>query len=322
MLPPKPNRRTIIDRSPFSQPYGGPGCPVIAYGEFMDQRIYAHRGSSEQYAENTRAAYLQAIADGADGIECDVHLTKDRRLVCFHDFTLDRTSNGTGNVSDYTLDELLQLDVSSWKGVPIPPEYGGTADQLVTLDDLVELMRGAGRPLGLAVELKHPSPYGQELEDELLKYLMAEGWDPDTSRLDNIQMSFMSFHPDAVKYLADNMPGENLCQLLDDIDAEELKASLMMGELTVGAVAGLLRRALSEGEGLIEDHRVGLAGPGVDYVRSHLPLVRRWLDAGMQFRVWTVDDPQDVKLCRDLGFGEITTNRPAEVRRQLEKARV
>ena len=160
------------------------------------------------------------------------------------------------------------------------------------------------------MELKHPSPYGQELEDELLKYLMAEGWDPDTSRLDNIQLSFMSFHPDAVKYLADNMPGEYLCQLLDDIDAEELKASLMMGELTVGAVAGLLRRALSEGEGLIEEHRVGLAGPGVDYVRSHLPLVRRWLDAGMQFRVWTVDDPQDVKLCRDLGFGEITTNRP------------
>lgn len=286
----------------------------------MHQRIYAHRGSSEQYAENTRAAYLQAIADGADGIECDLHLTKDRRLVCFHDFTLDRTSTGTGNVSDHTLDELLQLDVSSWKGTPIPAEYGGTADQLVTLDDLVDLMRGAGRPLGLAVELKHPSPYGQELEDEVLRYLMAEGWDPETSRLDNIQLSFMSFHPDAVKYLADHIPGQYLCQLLDDIDAEELKASLMMGELTVGAVAVLLRRALSEGEGLIESHRVGWAGPGIDYVRSHLPLIRRWLEAGTQFRVWTVDDPQDVELCRELGFGEITTNRPAAVRRQLQAA--
>jgi glycerophosphoryl diester phosphodiesterase len=286
----------------------------------MKHKIFAHRGSSAQYAENTRAAFLQAIADGADGVECDIHLTKDLKLVCFHDFTLDRTSTGTGDVADYTLEELLALDVSSWRGVAIPPEYGGIADQLVTVDDLLQLLRGAGRPIELAIELKHPSPFGRQLEDELLEYLMAEGWDPETSRVDNITITFMSFHPDAVRYLNDHVPADYLCQLLDDIEAEDLKDSVFLGPLAVGAVATLLRRVMHEGELLAAEHRVGIAGPGVDYVRAHQGRIRRWLQDGIRLRVWTVDSSADVELCRELGIQEITTNRPAEVRRQLERA--
>jgi glycerophosphoryl diester phosphodiesterase len=285
----------------------------------MKHKIFAHRGSSEQYAENTRAAYLQAIADGADGLECDIHLTADLKLICFHDFDLDRTSTGTGHVADHTLEELLRLDFSSWRGVTIPPEYGGVADQLLTLDALIDLMREAGRPLDLAIELKHPSPFGQTLEDELLKYLMAEGWDPETSTLGNLKISFMSFHPDAVKHLEDHVPTDHLCQLLDNIEAEEIKSSLFMGSLTVGAVVALLRRALSEGEALIEQRAVGMAGPGIDYIRSHQPLIERWLAAGLRFRVWTVNEPEDVRLCHELGIHEITTNRPVQVRQLLEQ---
>jgi len=286
----------------------------------MKHKIFAHRGSSAQYAENTRAAFLQAIADGADGIECDVHLTKDLKLVCFHDFTLDRTSTGTGDLADHTLEELLALDVSSWRGVAIPPEYGGVADQLVTVDDLLGLLRGAGRPLELAIELKHPSPFGRRLEDELLEYLMAEGWDPETSRVENVTISFMSFHPDAVRHLNDHVPAGHLCQLLDDIEAEDLKDTVFLGPLAVGAVATLLRRVMHEGELLAAEHRVGIAGPGIDYVRAHQERIRHWLQDGLRLRVWTVDSPADVELCRSLGIQEITTNRPAEVRRQLERA--
>ncbi|MFD1214126.1 glycerophosphodiester phosphodiesterase [Arthrobacter sp. GCM10027362] len=286
----------------------------------MKHKIFAHRGSSGQYAENTRAAFLQAIADGADGIECDVHLTKDLKLVCFHDFTLERTSTGSGDVADHTLEELLRLDVSSWRGVSIPPEFGGTADQLVTVDDLLQIMRGAGRPMELAIELKHPSPYGQQLEDELLEYLMAEGWDPETSTVDGIRISFMSFHPGAVEYLGSYVPADHLCQLLDDVDAEEIRDSLFLGSLAAGAVASLIRRALSEGERLIEHERVGMAGPGLDYIRSHRALIERWLARGVRLRAWTVDAPEDVELCRGLGIQEITTNRPAQVRRQLKQA--
>ena len=85
--------------------------------------VYAHRGSSEAFAEHTRAAYLQAIADGADGVECDVHLTRDQHAVLLHDATLDRTSDGTGQVADRTLEELRLLDFSSWKGARIPEAY-------------------------------------------------------------------------------------------------------------------------------------------------------------------------------------------------------
>lgn len=86
--------------------------------------VYAHRGASELFAEHTRAAYLQAIADGADGVECDVHLTEDGHVVLLHDDDLDRTSNGTGPVAEKTLAELRELDFHSWKGAVIPQEFG------------------------------------------------------------------------------------------------------------------------------------------------------------------------------------------------------
>ena len=72
--------------------------------ESVPQRplVFAHRGSSAAYAEHTRAAYLQALADGADGVECDVHLTRDQHVVLMHDANLDRTSDGTGPVAERT----------------------------------------------------------------------------------------------------------------------------------------------------------------------------------------------------------------------------
>ena len=140
--------------------------------------VYAHRGSSGAFAEHTRAAYLQAIADGADGVECDVHLTRDQHVVLLHDATLDRTSDGTGQVADRTLEELRPLDFSSWKGARIPEAYGAKSEQFLTLPELLDILRGAGRGIGLAIEFKHPSPYQLGLEDRVLEVLRDEGWNP------------------------------------------------------------------------------------------------------------------------------------------------
>ena len=107
--------------------------------------VYAHRGASADFAEHTRAAYLRALADGADGVECDVQLSRDQHVVLLHDANLDRTSDGTGPVAERTLKELRQLDFSSWKGVRIPEAYGPRSDQFLTLPDLLDLLRGAGR---------------------------------------------------------------------------------------------------------------------------------------------------------------------------------
>ena len=75
----------------------------------------AHRGFSGKYPENTMEAFEAAIrVEGCDGIENDVHLTKDDELVIIHDETIDRTChNGTGWIKDYTLEELRAFDVSA-----------------------------------------------------------------------------------------------------------------------------------------------------------------------------------------------------------------
>lgn len=69
-------------------------------------KVYAHRGASAYAPENTLPAFRLAEEQGADGIELDVHLSKDGELVVIHDEKLDRTTNGTGLVKDYTLAEL------------------------------------------------------------------------------------------------------------------------------------------------------------------------------------------------------------------------
>ncbi len=76
----------------------------------------AHRGASAYAPENTIAAFELALAQGADAIELDVHLSKDNQPVVIHDFTLERTTDGAGPVSDRTVRELKRLDAGGWHG--------------------------------------------------------------------------------------------------------------------------------------------------------------------------------------------------------------
>jgi len=271
--------------------------------ESVPQRplVFAHRGSSGAYAEHTRAAYLQALADGADGVECDVHLTRDQHLVLLHDANLDRTSDGTGPVAERTLRELHQLDFSSWKGVRIPEEYGARSEQLLTLPELLDILRGAGRPVKLAIELKHPSPYQLKLEDRVLEVLRSEGWDPQSSTVDNVAVTFMSFSPDSVRHLLQSVPPQYICQLVDDLTIHEIRGGLGLGLITGSAVANLMKATQLEGERILDDREVGMAGPGIDYVRERPATIRRWLDSGRRFRVWTVASHRSSRPCRASG---------------------
>jgi glycerophosphoryl diester phosphodiesterase len=80
--------------------------------------IYAHRGSSGTEPENTLRAFRQAIADGADGVEFDVHATRDGVPVVLHDRRLERTTNGHGDVDAHTLAELRTLDAGKGETIP------------------------------------------------------------------------------------------------------------------------------------------------------------------------------------------------------------
>ncbi|THG34295.1 glycerophosphodiester phosphodiesterase [Glaciibacter flavus] len=273
--------------------------------------VIAHRGASADEPEQTREAYAAAIAQGADGVECDVRLTADGVVVCLHDGTLDRTSTGTGAVHELTLDELRAFDYGA-RGRP------GT---LLTLEELLGLARGARRPLVLAIELKHPNPFGTAIEAAVLEVLDRAGWDARASRIENVRVSLMSFNPESIEVLATVVPAEHLMVLtgdlvLDDV-AGELPNELPAAERA--ALAAQLAEALRVGRSLVDAGAVGQVGPDIELVRADPELVRGWLGAGRTVRVWTVDDAADIELCVALGVSEITTDAPARARAALDE---
>lgn len=78
-------------------------------------QVVAHRGASASNAEHTLGAYVAALDEGADALECDVRLTADGHLVCVHDRDLRRTASHEGLVSTTELADLEDLDFAAWK---------------------------------------------------------------------------------------------------------------------------------------------------------------------------------------------------------------
>lgn len=110
--------------------------------------IQAHRGASKQAPENTMSAFIKAIELGADGIELDVRFTSDRKLVVIHDATVDRTSNGRGEVKNMTLNELLELDFGAWFASTYKNE------KIVTLNEVLEMICGHSWQGLINIEIK------------------------------------------------------------------------------------------------------------------------------------------------------------------------
>lgn len=121
------------------------------------QMIYAHRGASGYAPENSLRAFELAADMGADGVELDVQLTKDGKLVVFHDETLGRVTEGRGLLSEHTYEELLH--------VPLVHTSGGTnEDRIPLLSDVLALLYR--RDLRVNIELKNslnPYPGMEEL---------------------------------------------------------------------------------------------------------------------------------------------------------------
>ncbi len=269
-------------------------------------RVIAHRGAGRRWPEHTRAAYVQALADGADGLECDVRLTADGEVVCWHDATVDRTSNGSGPVHEHSLAQLRALDVLRGARPPSGPGWDGSP--VLTLAELAGLARDAGRPVGLAIELKHPAPYGWAAEDAVLEVLRDAGWQPGEDG--PLDVSLMSFHPGSLLHLHRSVPAEHLMPLIDLGDPAVLAQD-------VGGSAEQAAVLLAEAGALADAAAVGGVGPSVAFLRAHPERVAAWRAGGVLVRVWTVDDPADLALCRAARVEEVTTNVPDQVRAAL-----
>jgi glycerophosphoryl diester phosphodiesterase len=276
-----------VSNTPLTSPAQSPrpAQPLVLPNR-ADVRVVAHRGASGLLAEHTLAAYRLAIEQGADALECDVRLTADGQLVCIHDRTVDRTSNGRGVVSAMTLSQLSELDFGSWMTEGSGSEHGS----VLLLEQLLQLVADCGRRVELAIETKHPTRYAGRVEHKLLELLRrfdlltpASG-EPSPVRI----MSFSHLSLRRVRELAPEVPTVFLL--------ERMLPWLRDGRLPYGA---------------------RIAGPGIDLIRKHPGYVAALHRAGQRVHVWTVDEPEDVELCLRLGVETIITNHPRRVLRQL-----
>jgi glycerophosphoryl diester phosphodiesterase len=258
--------------------------------------VFAHRGSSHRHAEHTLDAYLLAIEEGADGLECDVRLTRDGHLVCLHDSRIDRTSDGRGRVSTQTLAELDRFDFTSWRAdLPDSPDEfilgryqvdDRWRAKVLTLDRLLGVVTDAGRPMRLLIETKHPVRYGSAVESALLSLLRRYNLDsPDPER--PVQVTVMSFSATAVRRVSLRAPGLPTVMLIDVWSVPS-----RMGWLPPGSTIG---------------------GPGVQLLRVSPEIVERLHRRGYPVYAWTVNEPDEVDLVVKLRVDGIISDRPAYV---------
>ena len=250
--------------------------------------IVAHRGSSYALAEHTLGAYLRAIDEGADALECDVRLTRDGHLVCVHDRTVDRTSSGHGVVSDFDLDDLRGFDFGSWHAPPdrYVEERDSTEAPVLTLDRLLGVVAETG--IRLLIETKHPTRYAGLVEQKLVGLLAEHGMQGAGS-----PVTVMSFATVALRRVRLLAAGLQTVQLYKRVPTLRRDGSLP-------AVADV-------------------SGPGIAVVRADPRYVRRVQALGRQVYVWTVDEPEDIDLVLSLGVDAVITNRPTDVLSRLDR---
>lgn len=164
-------------------------------------KILAHRGANHHAPQNTIPAFLKAIELGADGVENDVHLTKDGELVICHNYTIDETSNGTGDITAYTLDELKQFDFGAY----FSPAFEGT--RIPTLHEFLEI----AEPFSVInVEIKSPKSGEKDIvrktiacvkEHHLFDRLIISSFDPrllvEAKEIDPSTRTGLLYSPDS-----------------------------------------------------------------------------------------------------------------------------
>ena len=279
--------------------------------------VFAHRGASADLAEHTLDAYRQAIEDGADGVECDVRLTRDGHLVCVHDRTVNRTSDGSGVVSELDLPTLDAMDFSSWHGglpnsadqllsdspytAGVAPDRVERGGGVLRLPMLLQLVADAEREVKLLIETKHPTRYAGLVEKTLVEELRRFGWAGRSGPTESLRrppamdsrVVVMSFAPTALRRV----------RLL----APDIPTVLLLDRFLPQRRAGILPTG------------VPIAGPGLHLLKEEPNFVDRAHARGHLVYVWTVDEPRDVELVLDLGVDTIITDHPAEVRRLLDE---
>lgn len=175
--------------------------------------IYAHRGAAGTYPENTMISFEKGKEFGATGIELDVHLTKDNKLVVIHDETIDRTSNGKGWISSYTYDQLREFDVSyKWRGnIPIC--------HIPSLEEVFQWLN------------KNNMKVNIELKNNLLPYVSMEERVIQLIRLYELEKRVVlsSFNLESIKHCVSIAPDIETAMLLNHSISEPWNVAKRLG---------------------------------------------------------------------------------------------
>ena len=236
--------------------------------------IVAHRGASGEAPENTLPAFKLAWEEGADAVEGDFYLTKDKKIVCIHDHDTQRTAGVKLEIAETTLAELRKLDVGSWKD----KKYSGT--KIPTLAEVFETVPPGGK---IYIEVK----IGPEIIPELLKEIGKSG-------LADEQVVVIAFNPEVIREIKKAAP-QFTANWLRSVKKEN-------GAWTHPLDEDLKTLAEIGANGLSSNNKVDQA-----YVQAVIA-------AGFEYHVWTVNDLETAKHFKKWGAKSITTNLPGLIK--------
>jgi glycerophosphoryl diester phosphodiesterase len=242
--------------------------------------VMAHQGGNGLWPDNTRYAFEQAVALGVDVLEMDIHSTADSVLVVIHDSTVDRTTDGSGAVHDFTFAQLQALDA----GYRWTPDDGQTfpyRGQGITVPALEELFVAfPGMPMNIEIKQAEPS-----IAAPLCQLIRDHG------RAD--QVLVVSFHEEATQEFRDVCP-----EVVTGTTQNEVIALFALSKPFLEGVYSSAAGAVQ-----VPEYRSGL----------HV-LTPRFVDAahkrGLQVHAWTINDEADMRRLADLGVDGIITDYP------------
>lgn len=251
--------------------------------------IVAHRGASYDAPENTMAATKLAWKQNADAVETDIYLSKDGKLIVFHDKpSAKRTTGKDVPIHTLTQAEALELDAGSWKA----PQFKG--EKIPRLEDQIKSVPPGKK---LLVESK----VGKEIVPELKRVLEA-------TRADEKKITLISFEYDFLQESRTLLPNYRTLYLVGyrAPDAKAKPSPNPKKQPTIDEVIAQARAAR-------------LTGLDLQYTWPLTPAdVQKIHDAGLELHVWTVNDVEVAKRWIAMGVKSITTDRPGWLREQLK----
>jgi glycerophosphoryl diester phosphodiesterase len=251
-------------------------------------KLLAHRGMPLQYPENTLISFKNAVEFGIDVIETDTHLTKDKQFIISHDAEISRVTNGSGLISDYTLEELFEFD----------------AGHNFTIDDgKTHPFRGKGVKFISVEKLLKEFPnqkFNIDLKDN--NSSQVEAWADLIKKKDAVE-----------RVLTASQFTKNLIEVRKHFPS--MATSFSAGEVFkfyIGNKFGRLKPGRFHGDALQIPVRLG---------PFHLikpKFIKNAQEYGYKIHVWTINEKEEMRMLLNMGVDGIFTDDPIKLKEVLE----